>query len=424
MNSFVTRKQTILRHKPQICKTIELKIDYSKLSQKSLQKLRTLFVEAKWFYNYCLSLDNIDDADTTLKSVPVKVKDEFEQRSFSVLSGQMKQAIKTRIFNSLKSLKELKKSGHKIGWLKFKSHINSVPLKQLNQSFYLDIANKRIRIQKIKQNLPVYGMSQLSPEMEITNATLIQKCGNFYLHVTTYCNPEPKNIPEQAIGIDFGCQTQLTLSNGIKIEFQVPVSKQLRKLDRRINKKVNGKIGKNRPSKNRRKLQLKRRKLYERLTNKKTDIRNKIVSVITENYKYVAFQDESIRAWHASNHGKKIHNSGIGAILSDLKLKSDTPILVDKFFPSTKLCPNCDKKNKLTLQDRIYSCECGFTEDRDIKSAKCILIEGLKQTPTEHREVPEDTGTSIRVHSLLSQIDGIKTSYCGGVRKPRPLWAG
>ncbi len=108
------RKQTKERRKSQICRVFEVKVDKSHLSQKSLNHLYSLFREAKWFYNYCLSHKNINDVNYRAKSVPVKVKDEFEDRSFTVLKGQMKQSIKTRLFGSLKSLSVLKKKGTKL----------------------------------------------------------------------------------------------------------------------------------------------------------------------------------------------------------------------------------------------------------------------------------------------------------------------
>ncbi|NJL70447.1 MAG: transposase, partial [Candidatus Competibacteraceae bacterium] len=42
-----------------------------------------------------------------------------------------------------------------------------------------------------------------------------------------------------------------------------------------------------------------------------------------------------------------------------------TPLEVDRFFPSTQLCPSCGQKNKLSLSDRMYVCDCGFVRDRD-----------------------------------------------------------
>jgi hypothetical protein len=61
-----TRKLTKTKRQSQTCKVYELKVDKSHLSQKSLDHLYSLFREAKWFYNYCLSLENINEAVTEL----------------------------------------------------------------------------------------------------------------------------------------------------------------------------------------------------------------------------------------------------------------------------------------------------------------------------------------------------------------------
>jgi len=411
------RKLTKTKRKSQTCKVYEVKVDYSHLSQKSLNHLNALFTEAKWFYNYCLSLENINDADYTAKSVPVKVKDEFEERKFTVLKGQMKQSIKTRTFGSIKALSTLKKKGKKVGRLKFKSRVNSVPLVQLGTSkhsgtYYINKEIDRVRIQGMTRWLRVRGLEQIKEGVDIANATLVRKCGDFYIQITTFEDHEERVVPEIPIGIDFGCQTQLTFSNGVKAEFQVPVSERLKRLDRKIDKKVAGKVGKNRPSNNRRKLQLKRRKEYDRITNRKSDIRNKVVSVITKNYKYVCFQNESIHAWSTGGHGKKIQNSGIGGIISDLKHKSHTPVMIDKFFPSTQLCPQCGALNKLKMSDRIYRCECGFVEDRDVKSSVCIEAEGMRtlELPMDCRDIKLEENVSSTFFDLLINIGGIKVS--------------
>jgi putative transposase len=405
MNNIIARKLTVEKRKLQTCKVFEVKIDKSKLSQKSLKHLNKLFLEAKWFYNYCLSQKNVNDSNTKIKIVPVKVKEVFENRKLNTLRSGMKQAIKTRLFNSLSSLKSLKKNKHKIGKLQFKNRINSIPLKQLNNTYYLNFDKQTIRIQGMKQKLKVIGLKQIPENYEIANANLIRKTDNYYIHIITFQNKVNEIIPETSIGIDFGCQTQLTLSNGIKIEFQIPISKKLKKLDRKIMKY-------NRPkSKNKYKDQLKREKEYNKIANKKKDIRNKIVNILTKNYKYVCFQDENIKAWQAGRHGKKIQNTGIGGIISDLKHKSVTPIKVSRFFPSTQLCPNCGTKRKLKLEERTYICNnCNYTNDRDIKSAICIEREGLKNSkiPVDYRNSKTEEILTSTVFNLLNKIDNIK----------------
>ena len=428
---FTTRKATKIKRQTQTCKVFEVKVDQSKLSQKSVKHLNSLFIEAKWFYNYCLSQKDINNSDTTLKSVPVKVKDVFEDRDFTVLKAQMKQSIKTRLFGSLSSLHQLKLKGHKVGRLKFKPYVNSVPLVQYHKTFDIDYNNSTIRIAGLKQQLKVVGLKQLPKDCEIANAHLIKRDNDYFIHITTFVDKVERVVPERSIGIDFGCKTQLTLSDGTKIEFQVPPSGRLRRLDRKIMKKVNGKIGKKRPSNNRRKLQAQRRKEYLHVTNKKKDIKHKIVNVITSHYKYVCFQDESIHAWSMSNHGKKIQHSGIGGILSDLKHKSVTPIEVDKFFPSTQLCPVCGDKHKLSLDERVYVCpKCGYKMDRDVKSAICIEKEGMKQitsskaasklVPTDCRDIKPEENLSSAVFTLLSKIDNVDVSKIDSLSQEAP----
>jgi putative transposase len=403
MNKRLAKKnETKEKRKSQTCKVYEVKIDHSHLSVAALGHLNGLFKEAKWFYNYCLSHDNVDDADTTTKKVPVKVGDKYETRYFDVLTSQMKQGIKTRLFGSLMSLSALKEQGYKVGRLKFKGMVNSIPLKQFNNSYY--IREGKVRLQGMRQWLRVRGLEQIPKEAEIACATLIRRNGDYYINITTYANKQKKHIPEAVIGIDFGCETQLTFSNGVKVRFQVPVSKRLRKLDRKIMKK------RRKDSNNKEKDKEKRRIEYEKLTNRRKDIRHKLVNAVVSNYRYVVFQDESIAGWKASGHGKKVQFSGIGSILADLKHKAVAPLEVDKFYPSTKLCPKCGKKNAPTLADRVYECGCGFVMDRDVKSAICIRDEGMRQIPVERREYTLGEISTSTFLGALSKIKGIQVS--------------
>jgi putative transposase len=401
-----SRKLTKDKRKNQTCKVFECKIDRSHLSNDVQGHLSKLFKEAKWFYNHCLALNAMDEIDTTVCSVPVKIGDEYEDRDLSVLQGQMKQSIRTRLWGSLASLAALKKKGFKVGKLKFKRRVNSIPLVQYNKTFF--IKGNKVRIQGLKKWLLVNGLDQLPPEADIACATLVHKGKDYYINFTTFQDKEQKVITEASIGIDFGCETQMTFSNGVKVKWQVPPTKRLRRLDKKIAH------NKNKPrSKKKSQDYAKRQKEYERLTNRKSDIRHKIVSAVKNNFRYVCFQDESIHAWHAGNHGKKIQFSGIGGIISDLKHKSHTPLEVEKFFPSTQLCPKCGTRKKLSLSERTYECDCGFGMDRDVKSAICAIcieIEGLKRVPMDHRDFKEQEISSSTFFNLLTNIDGVEVS--------------
>src|ERR1019366_7296752 len=151
-----SRKLTKDKRNNQTCKVFECKFDRSHLSATVLGHLSALFKEAKWFYNHCLSLGAVDEIDTTARSIPVKVGDEYEDRKLIVLQGQMKQSIRTRLWGSLASLSALKKKGRKVGRLKFKGEVNSIPLVQYNKTFF--IRGNRVRIQGLKKWLLVNGL--------------------------------------------------------------------------------------------------------------------------------------------------------------------------------------------------------------------------------------------------------------------------
>ena len=46
--------------------------------------------------------------------------------------------------------------------------------------------------------------------------------------------------------------------------------------------------------------------------------------------------------------------------------------------PSSQICHCCGSVKKLDLKDRVYTCDCGYTGDRDHNAAINILTEGLR----------------------------------------------
>ena len=62
------------------------------------------------------------------------------------------------------------------------------------------------------------------------------------------------------------------------------------------------------------------------------------------------------------------------------KLYGRELIVIDRFFPSSKLCSECGFRNdSLTLSDREWVCpSCGKRLDRDLNAANNILAEGLR----------------------------------------------
>lgn len=395
-------KKTLLatktKRKCQVVKVREIKIDKSKLNKNQLTFLNMIFVEAKWLYNHILSLSRkeenksnkkfIKEFDTKTDKVITLNKDKQEkERELKYISSQMKQSVQTQIMDAIYSLFAKKKKGIKVGRLKFRGAINSINLKQFGSTYKI-LGNNKIKIQGLKQTIKVYGLDQIDASWEFANAKLIKKNGDFYLKITCYAPKKEKGKYNKNIGIDFGIKNDLVQSDGIKIDIKVPVSKKIRRAHRKLSKK-------NKRSKNKYKAQFKLNKEYEKQNNIKKEINNKLVSYFINNYDYTFVQDENIKGWHGGLFGKQVQQSAIGGIIRELKKDSHT-IVVDRWEATTKTCRVCKKKNDISLDERVYVCECGYNEDRDTHSALSIkeigeeiLHEKLKDinnVPAEYRE--------------------------------------
>ncbi len=396
-------KATKEKRKNQICRVYEIKIDQSYLNADSKMQLNVMFLEAKWLYNHILSQDNIFDMDFDYKiqQVPVKVKDVYQIRDLHYLSSQMRQSLFERTIDNIRGLAELKANGHKIGKLKFKSEVLSIPLKQYGNTYKI-LDNKHIKIQGIKQKIRVNGLKQIPAGADITNGTLVYKHGDYYILMATYQTKEKPIIPTAQLGIDFGLVRQLTLSNSIGIQYSIPITKKLRRLHRKLSKQELH-------SKNWNKTKIKIDKGYSNINNIKKDIKNKIVTHLKDNFGIVCFQDENVKAWQRI-WGRKILSTSIGGVISTLEQKVHTPVEVNRMYPSTKTCSNCGNIQEIALDERIYNCQkCHKIMDRDHNSSNDILDEGLRQigmvrTELTPVEIESSTLTSLKYFNSIPYV--------------------
>ncbi|GBD03534.1 hypothetical protein HRbin19_00826 [bacterium HR19] len=222
--------------KNQVIRVFELKLQ--NLSKRDIEKFERLFLEAKWLYNFIIAdIENrLNDNAWKLKEVEIKTPDGLEKREIITLSSQMRQGIVERIRDSLKALKKAKEKGIKVGSLKFKSEVRSIPLKQYGITYKIIKDKNKVKIQGIKKKFRILGLHQISENAEITYGVLIKKPDGFYLHITCCLFKDEllKKIKEKqrnsAVGIDLGVKYQITLSNGEKFEWFIPETKRVKKL--------------------------------------------------------------------------------------------------------------------------------------------------------------------------------------------------
>ena len=384
---------TQLRRQNQVLRCYECKIVEKRLNKRQREELEQLFLEGKWFYNHVLNLHQNGQKLNSINTTNIKSVDHYDkyknliQSELKVLSGQQKQAILTRMNQNEKTIATLVKKGHqKHGSLQFKSELSCIPLKQYGTTYKFKTFNK-VKIQGIHGDVLVRTGNQLQIADELANANLVKKPDGYYLKVVCFINKENWKTQEtngKEIGLDFGIKTNITTSEGKKIDVSVEESERLKKLQREMFRRTKG-------SNNRYKTIKKIQREYQKIGNKKTDKANKVVHELKQ-YSTIVIQDEQIKNWHKGLFGKKVQHSCMGIIKKKLKSLPQT-IVLDKYIPTTKWCPKCGKKHLIGLDERTYSCECGYQEDRDIHSAnnmlniKNLVFSKLNLVPTEHREV-------------------------------------
>ena len=367
-----TYAATMLKRTSQICRVFTCKVQYNHLNKQQRQQLKMMFVEAKWMYNYILNLSQDNNNDifklkyTDLNNITHLDKDKnIVNVSLQYLSSQMKQSVLDGIFSNIRGLAKARETGLKIGKLNFISEYTSINLKQANVSYKI-ISKNRIKIQGIKKPLRVNGLEQILSlsDYDLANAKLINKYGDYYVAITVYTNKENKDKPTEIIGIDLGCQTSVTLSDGRKFNCMVEESEYCKNLRRKISRCKKG-------SNNRYRLNKKYSKANAKSINRKNDFARQLNHIL-KNY-IVVMQDEQLQQWSRHRHGKAIQQGILGRIKSLLKNNENT-IVLSKWFPSTKLCSCCGEKVEMKLHERVFVCpKCGYMEDRDIHAAKNMV---------------------------------------------------
>ncbi|OLS27286.1 MAG: hypothetical protein HeimC3_04570 [Candidatus Heimdallarchaeota archaeon LC_3] len=343
-----------------------------------------------------------------------------ELRTLTTLSSQMKQGLLEQVQEDVRSLAKKKKEGFKVGKLKYKKIVKTIPLKQYNITYKIQQPNY-IRIQGLRQWLKVRGLKQIPKNAEFANAKLIQKQNDYYLHVTVYLPKRKRkhdnDTRKQSIGIDSGIANQLTLSNGIQIKYNLQIRKQLRRTYRKLSRKKTG-------SKNYLKTLVTLRKLFNHWNNRKHDVINKIVHILTTHYKIICYQKDNIKNWQRL-FGTKLLNTALGELFVTLNKRATTSGVVDQWEPTTKRCALCQTvlPEPIPLSDRTFVClNCDWTSDRDWNAALVIEVLGLQELdldlysthfldfdlelPTERRNVkPLETKTSQMIlNGLFQQI--------------------
>lgn len=292
----------------------------------------------------------------------------------------MKEVSKWSPQNALYDVEEAFKRffNKKSGFPKFKK-------KGVKDSFTLDA---HVIVSKDKIKLPKIGIIRLKehgyiPEGKPKSATISKQAGRWFVSVGYEVEIEQHKYNNKTLGIDLGINSLASCSDGTEIKNSEKLKKHeesLKRLQMKLSKQING-------SKSRNRTKLKIQKLHFKISNSRKDILHKATSLLvkTKSEGILAIEDLNVKGM-LKNHklAKAIANVGMSEFRRQLEYKSlwygKTIKIMDRFFPSSKLCSACgSKKEDLKLSDRIYKCaNCGLVIDRDLNAS--INIRDYKNT--------------------------------------------
>lgn len=254
------------------------------------------------------------------------------------------------------------------------------------------VDNKYIKLPKIGL---VKAVIHRQPEADwiIKSATVSQENdGAFYISILFEYEKNIIKISKSnnIIGLDYKSDGLYMDSNeniGSNHKYYRESHKKLAKAQRRLSRKIGSK--KKQIKSNNYLKQLKKvNKIHRHIANQRLDNLHKLSTEIANQYDVVCVESLNMKTMSNKGfgNGKATLDNGYGLFLNMLEYKFNDRgkyfIKVDKWYPSSQLCSCCGKRKKLTLQERIYKCDCGFTLDRDLNAAINIKNEGLRLLET------------------------------------------
>lgn len=298
---------------------------------------------------------------------------------------------------SSKSIKKSIEDGY-TAFLNFFKHKNKFPnFKKKNNSgvkmYFVKNNIKDCLCERHRIKVPTLGWVRLKEKgyiptskngFIIRSGTISYKAGIYYISVLVDISEQSKQTNNNpGIGIDLGLKEFAICSNGFiyqninKTNNIKKIEKKLKREQRKLSRKfISLKKGES-TQKNFVKQKLKVQKLYQRLNNIRTDYLNKAInSIVKTKPSFIVIEDLNISGMMKNKHlSKAVAQQKFfefkTKLINKCKEYNIELRIVDKWYPSSKLCHNCGHiKKDLKLSDRTYKCsKCGYTEDRDINAS-------------------------------------------------------
>lgn len=230
------------------------------------------------------------------------------------------------------------------------------------------------------------------PDAKQVSGRVKSKAGRWWLCLS-YELPDPEHLPagRPACGIDLGCDTFATVASEGKIVIEEPAPKPFAKAKRRLRRASRVMARRKLGSSNRRKAVVKRAKVHSQVANARANFLHQLSARLVRRFGTVVLEDLCVKGLACGWISRTVADLGLGTFRQQVEYKAaaagTTVVIADRFYPSSKRCSTCGVvKASLALKERVWTCVCGTTHDRDHNAARNLeqLPQGMgKVTPVE-----------------------------------------
>jgi len=257
--------------------------------------------------------------------------------------------------------------------------------KGVHDGFY--VQNQQLWFDGARVHMPHIGLVKMREELrfqgKIMGASVSREADRWFVAVQVEMDHYARErTADGDVGVDLGINRLATLSTGDKIENPKALDRnleRLQRLQRRLSRKVKG-------SNNRRKARMEVARLHARISNIRKDAAHKLTTQVCETNKTIVIEDLRVRNMIANPKlARSISDANFREVRRQLEYKAaiygSQVVVADTFFPSSRTCSKCGRvKHDLMLNDRVFRCECGFAEDRDLNAALNLRRLGHSRT--------------------------------------------
>lgn len=286
-----------------------------------------------------------------------------------LIHSQVLQDTLRRVDKSFKSFFSRIKKGANFGFPRFKG-------KNRFKSFRYPQSGFELKGDKLKLSKIGTVRIRLSRDIEgkISTVTIIKDVDGWYVVFTVETEKCLLKPTGEAVGVDMGLESFVTLSNGEQIkcpQFLRNSESGLKRIQRAVARKKKG-------SQNREKLICRLQKKHLKIKRQRQDFLHKTANSLIERFDEIAVEQLGIRKMIKSHHfAKSIVDASWGYFLQMLDYKAENAgKKVCKVDPhGTSQTCICGEKVKKDLSIRLHKCpKCGLSMHRDIVAAKVILM--------------------------------------------------